>query len=149
MYYYSFLSDMWHRGFFFLLYSHYQCNYSLQSGTFLTITFFIGLFWAVLGLHCCVGFSLWWLLCCRAVSGAHGLQYLEHVGSVAAASRLQSSGSIVPAHGPSCATTCGIFWIRDPTYVSCIGRQVLYHWATKEALQSDPLKDTIMSIFYL
>ena len=27
----------------------------------------------------------------------------------------------------------GSSWLRDWTHVSCIGRQVLYHWATKEA----------------
>ena len=28
----------------------------------------------------------------------------------------------------------GSFWPRDLTYISCIGRQILYHWATKEAI---------------
>ena len=28
----------------------------------------------------------------------------------------------------------GIFLTRDQTHVSCIGRQILYHWATREAL---------------
>ena len=27
----------------------------------------------------------------------------------------------------------GIFWPRDQTHVSCIGRWILYHWATREA----------------
>ena len=27
----------------------------------------------------------------------------------------------------------GSFWPRDQTHVSCIGRQILYHWATREA----------------
>ena len=27
----------------------------------------------------------------------------------------------------------GSLWPRDQTYVSCIGRQILYHWATREA----------------
>ena len=27
----------------------------------------------------------------------------------------------------------GSFWPRDQTYISCIGRQILYHWATREA----------------
>ena len=27
-------------------------------------------------------------------------------------------------------------WPRDQTWVSCIGRQILYHWATREALGS-------------
>ena len=28
----------------------------------------------------------------------------------------------------------GCSWSRDQTHVSCIGRQILYHWATREAL---------------
>ena len=31
----------------------------------------------------------------------------------------------------------GSFWPRDWTWVSCIGRWILYHWATREALKSD------------
>ena len=27
----------------------------------------------------------------------------------------------------------GFSWTKDQTYVFCIGRQILYHWATKEA----------------
>ena len=27
----------------------------------------------------------------------------------------------------------GSFWPRDHTHISCIGRQILYHWATREA----------------
>ena len=27
----------------------------------------------------------------------------------------------------------GSSWIKDPTHVSCIGRWILYHWATREA----------------
>ena len=27
----------------------------------------------------------------------------------------------------------GSFWLRDWTHISCIGRWVLYHWATREA----------------
>ena len=27
----------------------------------------------------------------------------------------------------------GDSWLRDPTHISCIGRRILYHWATREA----------------
>ena len=27
----------------------------------------------------------------------------------------------------------GFFWPRDQTHISCIGRQILYHWASREA----------------
>ena len=31
----------------------------------------------------------------------------------------------------------GSFWSRDEAYVSCIDRQILYHWATWEAKNSE------------
>ena len=34
------------------------------------------------------------------------------------------------AHRPSCFTACGVF--PDQTHVSCIGRRILYHSATRE-----------------
>ena len=46
------------------------------------------------------------------------------MGSVVAAPRLQSTGSVVVAHGPSCSEAGGT---RDRTGVSCIGRRILYH----------------------
>ena len=42
-------------------------------------------FLAVLGLHCCAGFSLQWLLLWRMGFKACELQYLWHMGSVVAA----------------------------------------------------------------
>ena len=39
---------------------------------------------------------------------AHGLQQLWHLGSVVVAHRLQSAGSAVAAHEPSCSAACGI-----------------------------------------
>ena len=40
---------------------------------------------------------------------AHGLQWLWHTGSVVVARGLQSTGSVVMVHGPSCSAACGIF----------------------------------------
>ena len=37
----------------------------------------------------------------------------------------------------SCPTAREIFWPRQRTHVSCLGRWFLYHWATREAL--DPM----------
>ena len=60
----------------------------------------------------CMGFSLEWLLlwqstgsrtCCSMFSS------WQHVGSVAAAHGLQSTGSVVVAHRFSCFAACGIF----------------------------------------
>ena len=89
-------------------------------------------FLAVLGLRCCVrafsscgqpgppsdcGVSSY----CKALALAHELRSLQHTSSV------------VGAHGLSCSAACGIFPTRDPTCVSCIGRQILIHCTTREA----------------
>ena len=56
----------------------------------------------------CVNFSLQWLLLLQRVgSRAYRLQW--HRGSVVAAPRLQSTGSIVVVHRLSCSAACGIF----------------------------------------
>ena len=102
--------------------------------------YFIYLFMAVLSFCCCedffssygewaslwyAGFSLWWLFLlqgthCRACR-------LSSCGS-----RALEQGSVVVAHRLSCSRACGSSQIRDWTHVSCIGRQILYHWATRE-----------------
>ena len=86
---------------------------------------YISLAVAVLGLHCrvdfsrcseqgaslwqwCAGFPLWWLLL--------------STGSVAVAPRLSGSE--------------GSSWVRNWTQVVCIGRRILYHWATREVFLS-------------
>ena len=58
----------------------------------------------------CVGFSWQWLLLWSMDS--------------------ESTGSVFVAHGLSCSVSCRIW---DRTCVSCIGSQILYHWATREA----------------
>ena len=68
---------------------------------------------------------MWWLLLWWSRgSRVLGLQQLQHMGSVVAAPGLWSTSSMA----------CGIFSIRDQTCVSGIGRQILYHWGTREAL---------------
>ena len=57
---------------------------------------------------------------------AHQLQI---PGSGAQAQLLWHTGLVAP--GP-----VGSSWTRNQTCVSCIGRQILYHWATREALSS-------------
>ena len=114
---------------------------------------FSQLFLAVLCLHYCVGFlqlqqvgatlqwpcsgfSLWWLLHLQSRdSRMCGLQQLRQMGSVAAAPGLQRTDSVVVAHGLSGSTTCRIFPDEglNPCF-SCIGRRILYHNATREAL---------------
>ena len=70
----------------------------------------------------CGGFS-----CCRA-------QASVVTASVVRALGLQSMGSVVTAHGLSCCWTCGIFLDQESNPCPCIGRLILYHWATREAL---------------
>ena len=90
------------------------------------------LFFDVLGLHCCEGFSLvlardtlylgcrgfslWWLFLLQSKgSRAQGLQQLQLQGSRAQAQQLWSISLVVPWHVESS-------WTRDQTSVSCIGR---------------------------
>ena len=94
---------------------------------------FIYLFMPVLGLCCCVesggcplvwcvGFLLqWFLLLWSMGSKAHRLQQLQHVGSVVAAPRLQSTGSIVVMHGLSCSEVYEIFLTQG-------SNPCLLHW---------------------
>ena len=63
---------------------------------------------AVLGLHCCTGFSLVAVSRGCSLIGVHRLQYLQHVGSEVVAPGLQCAGSVVVVHGLSCSTACGI-----------------------------------------
>ena len=62
----------------------------------------------------CEGLSLQWLFLLQSTGSREpGLQYLWHMGLV------------VPLH-------VRFSWIRGRTQVSCIGRWILYHWATRE-----------------
>ena len=58
---------------------------------------------------------------------AVGCRLLIEVTSLDAEHGFQGIGSTVEARGPSCSLTCGSFWIRDPTHIFCIGRQILHH----------------------
>ena len=59
---------------------------------------------------CGSGFPLWWLLLLQSAgSRACKLQQLQHMSSVVAALRLQSTGSTVVVHRLSCFAACGIF----------------------------------------
>jgi len=125
----------------------------LPNGHFIFLLVFncIYLCLTVLGLHYCAGFSpvqrvratpqlqragfsLWWLLVLWSTgSRAHRLQQFWHTGSVvvfpgsrAQALRLWCTGWVSPWHVGSSRT-------RDQTHVTCIGRQTLYHYTTREA----------------
>ena len=97
----------------------------------------IYLFWAVLGLHCCAGFSrgaasggsslvvvFQVLVATASLSAEHVLKGPRaSVGSVAVAQAQPSwpTGLVSPRHAGS-FLACGISQIRDQTPVSCIGR---------------------------
>ena len=93
---------------------------------FFFLMYLFYLFLAVLGLHCCVqAFSscgewgLLFVVVCKLLVVAslvaehglqvHGLQQLQHAGSVVVACGLQSAGSVVVAHRFSFSVACGIF----------------------------------------
>ena len=93
-------------------------------------------FLAALGLHCCTwafsscerGYAGECMLLCSAwASHGSGFSYCRALA-------WGTWGLLVAAQGLSCSITCGIFLDQDRTHVSCIGRWILYHWATREAL---------------
>ena len=98
---------------------------------------------AVLGLCCCTDFSLVAVSsgCSSWQCGGLSLQWLlllwalgytsfrlRFLGSRAQAQRLWHTGLVAPRYVES-------FWARDRTCVSCIGRWILHHSATREALE--------------
>ena len=82
----------------------------------------------------CLGFSLRWLLSLRSTGSRHA-----GVSSGSTwAQQLWPTGLAAPHHVESSRT-------RDWIHVSCIGRQILIHWATREVLLPRILKATTMS----
>ena len=70
----------------------------------------------------CTGLSLWWLL------------LLWGTGcTVLRLQQLWCTALVTSRHAESS-------WTRDQTHVSCIGRQILNHWTTREALCSFSIK---------
>ena len=89
---------------------------------------FIYLFLALLGLCYCLDFLV------VAVSRGCGAQASQWSGfPFGEYALLVSWASVAAWHGPSASAACGISWTRDWTHVSCLDRQILYHWATREA----------------
>ena len=80
-------------------------------------------------LHC-AGSSLCWLLLLQSMSsGECGLPWLWLPSSRAQSQWLWCTGLVAPRHLGSSQT-------RDWTSVSCIGRQILYHWAREACVES-------------
>ena len=68
---------------------------------------------------------------------------------VVAAPRLQTTGSVVVAHGLRCPMVCGIFQDRGSNCVSCIGRQILYHRATRKVLYISTCRSNSHTVYPL
>ena len=87
---------------------------------------FTDLFSAALALCCFVDFSL--------VVASRGISSLWCTGfSLRWLPLWQSTGSTVAAHGLSCFAHTKSSQIKNRTHVSCLGRWILHHWATREA----------------
>ena len=95
---------------------------------------------AVLGLCCCTqSFSScgkWGLLSRCGVQASHciGFSVAEHGLQACGLQQLQHVGSIVVAHRLSCPWHEGSSSTRDQTCLPSIGRRILNHWTTREAL---------------
>ena len=76
-------------------------------------------------------------------ASAAAAQELSSCGSSAPELRLSSCGAwlVTPRHMGSSQT-------RDQTCVSCIGKWILYYWATREALSSVFLKHVLEKYFW-
>ena len=61
---------------------------------------------------------------------------------------LECTGSVVVAHGLSCSTACGILPDQARTCVPCIGRRILNHCATREALLFFKHSTSLFHLFF-
>ena len=138
------------------------CSFFLQSFFFINLFYIFIYFWlhwvfiAACGLSLvvasrgysllqCAGFSLWWLLLLQSMGSRHAgfsscgmwAQQLWLTGSRAQAQQLWRTGLVAPQHVGSSRT-------RVRTRVPCIGRQILNHCATREALSS-----SLLSVFHI
>ena len=83
----------------------------------------------------CAGFLLWWLLLLRSTGSRRvgfsscgtWAQQLWLAGSRAQSQQLWCTGLVAPRH-------VGSSWTRARTRAPCIGRRILNHCATREAL---------------
>ena len=91
--------------------------------------------WAVLGLCCCTGISPV-VLGEPLIAGASLVAEHRVLGTSARwlQPRLQSTGSVVTVQGLAALQPLGSSWTRVQTHVSCVGGQILYPRATREAL---------------
>ena len=95
---------------------------------------FIYSFLTVLGLRCCVGFWLRWLLLLWSMALGHVDLSSCRRGAQQPRLPARSTGSIAVVHGLSCSWQVGSSQVRNGTRISGTGRQILCYWATREAL---------------
>ena len=79
---------------------------------------------------------------------AHGLSSCG-TRSVVVARGIQSTGSVAVAHGLSCSAACGIFPEQGWNHVPCIGRWILNHCATREALRKNISLNAVVDLVHL
>ena len=106
---------------------------------------FAYLFSAVLGLRCCGGFSL--VVASGGSAPVATLRFPAEVASLVSTcsgrAGFSSCGSRdlehrLIGHGPRASLTLrqvGSSQIRNRAHLSCIGRTILHHWGTREALE--------------
>ena len=96
----------------------------------------------------CAGSSLLRLLLLRSTgSRAQASAVVAHGLSSCCSPALEHRLNIV-VHLVSCSTAYGIFPTRDRSCVSCIGRQILYHWASREALSLFFLRNSFFPLHF-
>jgi len=110
--------------------------YTFVGRFFKKIFVYFWLCWVFVGVCSPVAVHMF-LVAAASLVVERGLQAVQvsgagRVRSVAVASGLSSCSSWAREHRLN--SYLGSSWIRDWTRVSCIGRQILYHWATREVL---------------
>ena len=91
----------------------------------------IYLFLTVLHCHCCAGFPLVWASEGHSLA-LHGLLTMGFLLLQSGSSRVHEFHQLW-LQGLFALQQVGASWMRDWTCVSCIGRQTLYHWVTRES----------------
>ena len=98
-----------------------------RKGGILFFFLLISVSLTVLGLHCCMGFSL-----VRHGICACDLRWLQRMDTVLQFPDSRAQAQQLWCTGFAALRHVGFSWIRDQIRVSCFGRQILYHSATRK-----------------